>query len=112
MLTLFADEAVRWNQKIADGATLSVVRREGGRVVDTIVGNPSMIGNADNIDEVMKDVNCVILCVPAFAHAQYFNVSQSALYSDGIRIVFFCTGAKKLSETGYDYLRSSIKSRF
>jgi len=70
VLTLFADEADRWNKSLdKDEITLSIVYTDG-RTEDR-KSKPRMISK--DTSKAMEGVSVIFLTVPAFAHAQYIT---------------------------------------
>lgn len=70
VLTLYADEAVRWKNSSDDNDGIDLTIHSDG-TKKTVKAKPSLI--TKDPKTAMKDVNIVFLTVPAFAHEQYLK---------------------------------------
>ncbi|KAH3694840.1 opine dehydrogenase-like [Dreissena polymorpha] len=81
VLTLFADEALRWKTALGDDHIVIKAHYSDGTQGE-IRGKPRLITN--DPAEAMKDVDVVFFVVPAFAHKQYFEAIQNYINNDTI----------------------------
>lgn len=83
VLTLFKDEAARWS-KLLENNDFIVKQNKPDKSVKEIKAKPSLVTN--DASEAVPGSNIIIVCVPAFAHEQYFKAIEPYVQPDTIII--------------------------